>query len=39
MRKEKEFINKMFESLNNPHCDFQKELMTTEELEKVKKKI
>lgn len=37
MRKEKEFINKMFESLNNPYCDFQKELMTTEELEKVKK--
>lgn len=37
MRKEKEFINKMFESLNNPYCDFQKELMTAEELEKVKK--
>lgn len=37
MRKEKEFINKMFESLDNPKCDFQKEIMTTEELEKVKK--
>lgn len=38
MKKEKEFINKMFESLDNPKCDSpKKELMTTEELEKVKK--
>lgn len=37
MSRERKFIEQMFESLNNPHCDLKKELMTTEELEKVKK--